>query len=175
MSTYTRGNEDVSTRSVVISWADPEPSAARAASMTGIERLRAWAAGELPLPPSAALIEGRLVEVEEGRVRYEIVPAEQHTNLYGTVHGGMLTAILDTVMALAVGSLLPAAVGLTTLELKVNFVRPVTLDSGPLCSSANVLHPGKRVMLAEGRMEDNRGRLVAHATSTCMIFGAGPD
>ena len=101
-----------------------------------------------------------------------MTPGEQHYNPIGAVHGGIITTILDSVMGCAVHSTLPAGVGYTTLELKVNFVRAVTHRVGPLRCEGKVVHGGRQVATADATLTDLNGKLYAHATSTCMIFGA---
>ena len=110
------------------------------------------------------------MEVEQGRVTVLLDPQEFHYNPLGTVHGGMLSTLLDTAAACAVHSTLPAGVGYTSLDLSVKFLRPVTVASGRLRCEGQVLQRGRRTALAEARLTDAAGRLVAHATSSCMIF-----
>jgi uncharacterized protein (TIGR00369 family) len=110
------------------------------------------------------------MEVEEGSVTVFLKPQEFHYNPLGTVHGGVLSTLLDTAAACSVHSTLPAGVGYTSQDLNVKFLRPVTVDSGRITCRGTVLQRGRRTALAEARMTDERGRLVAHATSSCLIF-----
>jgi uncharacterized protein (TIGR00369 family) len=110
--------------------------------------------------------------VERGRAVFEVVPAEQHFNPIGVVHGGLAMTLLDSAMACSVQSELPAGSGYTTLEAKINLVRPVTLETGKLRAIGKVIHVGSRVGTAEGRLEDASGKLYAHGTTTCIILGA---
>jgi uncharacterized protein (TIGR00369 family) len=140
------------------------------ATLTGLEMLKAMAAGELPGPPIMRTLDFRLVEVENGRAVFEGYPAFEHYNPLGTVHGGYAATLLDSCMGCAVHSTLPKGVGYTTLEFKVNLVRAITKDTGPVRAEGKVLSTGRRAATAGGRLTDGGGRLLAHATTTCMIF-----
>jgi uncharacterized protein (TIGR00369 family) len=139
--------------------------------VTGLEFLRAIAAGELPGAPIADLLGFAPVEAEEGRVVFAAVPEQRHYNPIGTVHGGLAATLLDSAMGCAVHSTLPAGVGYTTLDLKVNFTRPITSETGPILCEGTVVHRGGRVATAEGRVfAEADGALLAHGTTTCLIF-----
>jgi uncharacterized protein (TIGR00369 family) len=139
--------------------------------VTGIEFLRAIGAGELPGAPIAELLGIAPVEVEEGRVVFAAVPEPRHYNPIGTVHGGLAATLLDSAMGCAVHSILPADVGYTTLELKVNFVRPITAETGRILCEGTIVHDGGRVATAEGRVfAEATGKLLAHGTTTCLIL-----
>jgi uncharacterized protein (TIGR00369 family) len=157
-------------RTRTIEWEDPMAGALRGREMSGLEYLRTMIAGEIPGPPIARALDFGLAEVEEGRAAFTLRPAEFHYNPIGMVHGGVAATLLDSAMGCAVHSLLPAGVGYTTLELKVNFLRAMTRDTGPVRAEATVLHAGSRTALAEARLLDRAGKLLAHATSTCMIL-----
>jgi uncharacterized protein (TIGR00369 family) len=159
-----------SERSRTYSWTDPAEHAARLGRASGLELLQAMAAGELPPPPIMHLIDVAGLEVEEGSVTVLLDPQEFHYNPLGTVHGGVLSTLLDTAAACSVHSTLPAGVGYTSLDLNVKFLRPVTVGSGRLRCRGSVLQRGRRTALAEARLTDEAGRLLAHATSSCMIF-----
>ena len=156
------------TRTIV--WDDPVPVAEAGAAMSGLEYLRAMAAGTVPRPPAAALIGMGLDEVASGRVVFSLEPAEYHYNPIGVVHGGIAATLLDSAMGCAVHSTLPEGRGYTSLEIKVNYVRPLTRDTGVVRCEGTVLHVGERVATAQGRMVDADGRLYAHGTTTCLIF-----
>jgi uncharacterized protein (TIGR00369 family) len=143
--------------------------------MSGIEYLRAMMDGDLPGPPIVALLGFGFVEIEEGRVVFECEPAEYHYNPIGSVHGGLACTLFDSAMGCAVHTELPAGVGYTTVELKVNFLRPITTDTGRLLCEGTTIHVGGRIATAEARLTDESGRLYGHATTTCMVFrdGAG--
>jgi uncharacterized protein (TIGR00369 family) len=139
--------------------------------VTGLEMLRAIAAGELDGAPIAHLMGFEAVEAEEGRVVFACVPGPQHYNPIGSVHGGLAATLLDSAMGCAVHSTLPEGSGYTTLELKVNFTRPITVDTGRILCEGTVVHRGGRVATAEGRVWAERsGKLLAHGTTTCLIF-----
>jgi len=159
-------------RERTIRWANPECFAVALEAMSGLDFLRAALEGKLPLPPSAKLLGFAFTEVEEGRVVGTFTPQESLYNPLGTVHGGLITTALDTVMGCAVHSRLSAGRAYTTLELKVNFLRPVTAHSGPLRSVGQVVHFGRSTALAEAKLVDDKERLYAHATSTCLLLNA---
>ncbi len=158
------------TRSRTVTWEDPLIAAEALKSMSGIEQLRAIVRGELPAPPIAHVLGFALVEVTEGKAVFEVTPAEYHYNPIGVVHGGVAATLLDSAMGCAVQSMLPQGTGYTTLELKVNLVRSLTLDTGPVRAVGTIIHLGGRIATAEGRVVDAQDRLYAHAVTTCMIF-----
>lgn len=146
------------------------PSEEPAGPPSGLELLRAIAEGRAPRPGVATLLGMTMESVEAGAVTFGLTPRPELSNPLGTVHGGMITTLLDSAMGCAVHSVLPAGVGYTTVELKVNFVRPILLDAGPVRAEGTVIHVGSRLATAEGRVVDDRDRLIAHATTTCMLF-----
>ena len=137
---------------------------------TGLDQMRALMDGELPPPPIAELMDFRPVTVEEGRVVFAGTPGRQHYNPIGTVHGGVLATLLDSATGCAVHSTLPAGTGYTSLDLSVRFLRPVSVGSGTLRCTGEVLNAGRRTALAEARLTDAAGKLLAHATSTCLLL-----
>ncbi|WP_174536994.1 PaaI family thioesterase [Micromonospora chalcea] len=157
-------------RSRTFTWSDPAAGAAHLGRRSGLELMRAMIAGELAAPPIMHLVDMSRMEADEGRVAVELLPQEFHYNPLGTVHGGVLSTLLDTAAACAVHTTLPAGVGYTSLDLNVKFLRPVTVDTGLLRCEGTVLQRGRRTALAEARLTDSANRLVAHATSTCLIF-----
>ncbi len=157
-------------RSRTVTWGDPLAGAQAAKEMGGVEFLRAMARGELPGVPMADLMGFGFHEVEEGRVVFECVPAEYHYNPIGTVHGGLACTLFDSAMGCAVHTILPAGVGYTTVELNVNFLRPITARTGRLLCEGKTIHVGGRLATAEARLLDEDGKLYGHATTTCMIF-----
>ena len=154
------------------SWQDPLASAQAARGLSGLDFLRKIIAGELPAPPIAHTLDYALLEVEEGRAVFGIRPAEIHYNPIGMVHGGIPCTLLDSAMGCAVHSTLPAGVGYTTLELKVNIVKAIGKDTGLLRAEGKLVHAGRSTAVAEGRLVDASGKLYAHATTTCMILRA---
>jgi uncharacterized protein (TIGR00369 family) len=160
-------------RTRTTSWEDPMTGAALGATMSGIEYLQAMLAGKIPAPPIAVTMDFRLAEVSEGRAIFTGTPAEFHYNPIGVVHGGLVATLLDSALGCSIHSMLPAGTGYTTLELHVNFVRPLTRDTGEIRCEANVLHIGRRLGTAEAKVLDIAGKLYGHGTTTCMIFPAG--
>jgi uncharacterized protein (TIGR00369 family) len=139
--------------------------------MTGLEVLRAMAAGELPGAPIAELMGFEPIEADEGRVLFAAQPGPHHYNPLGTVHGGLAATLLDSAMGCAVHSTLDAGEGYTTLELKVNFTRPITKDTGRILCEGTIVHRGGRVATADGRVyAEEGGKLLAHGTTTCLVL-----
>ncbi|SCG70186.1 PaaI family thioesterase [Micromonospora humi] len=157
-------------RSRTFTWSDPVAGAAHLGRRSGLDLMRAMIAGELAAPPITSLMDIARMEADEGRVVVELLPQEFHYNPLGTVHGGVLSTLLDTAAGCAVHTTLPAGVGYTSLDLSVKFLRPVTVASGTLRCEGTVLQRGRRTALAEARLTDPANRLVAHATSTCLLF-----
>ena len=138
--------------------------------MSGFEFLQKIVAGELPPPPIASLMDFQIVELAEGRAVFAVDPAEYHYNPIGVVHGGLAATLLNSAMGCAVHSMLPAGTGYTTLELKVNFIRAMTAETGRVRAEGKLIHLGGRTATAEGRVIDESGKLYAHATTTCLIL-----
>ena len=159
---------DARTRSY--SWSDPFALVDASAQLSGFEVLRRITDGELPPPPIAATLEFDLVDVEEGRAVFEGVPAEFHYNPIGVVHAGYTVTLLDSAMGCAFISTAAAGTRWTTLELKTSFTRALTVHTGRVRVTGTVLHRGRRVSTTEGRVEDEQGRLCAHATSTILVL-----
>ncbi len=158
------------TRSRTIEWEDPLETFGAATGMSGMQYLEAIRDGALPPPPIAALMGMSGVEVAEGRVVFGVLPEEYHYNPIGLVHGGLAATMLDSAMGCAVQTTLPAGVGYTTLEIKVNFARPMTRDTGRVLCEGTVVHRGRTVAIAEGRVyAEQGGKLLAHGTSSCLI------
>ena len=157
-------------RQRTFSWSDPGELARAGQRLSGLDFLRAIQAGELPPPPVLALLGVQLGSVEEGRVMMRLQPAEFHYNPIGSVHGGVLATLLDSVMGCAVQSMLPQGRGYTTLEFKVSFVRGVRLGTGEIAAEGKIVHVGRQTALAEGTVRDRRNRVVATATTTCLLF-----
>ena len=157
-------------RTRTVSWEDPFAGAAKAASMPGLDYLRAIAAGDAPAAPIATLLGFEPVEAEEGRVLFQAEPQEFHYNPIGVVHGGLAATLLDSAMGCAVHTTLPAGALYTTLEMKVNLVRAITVGTGTVLAEGKIVHRGGRVATAEGRLwAKETDKLLAHATTTCFI------
>jgi uncharacterized protein (TIGR00369 family) len=157
-------------RTRVVSWEDPTAAVQTGKTISGIEYLRALQSGELPPPPFAVLLGIWITEVSEGRVVFAAEPGEYHYNPLGTVHGGVMATLLDSALGCAVQSLLPAGTTYTTLELKVNYLRPVTMKTGTVYAEGKIIHLGGRIATAEARLTDAGGKLYAHGTTTCIIL-----
>ena len=158
------------TRTRTVTWEDPRSLAEAGKGLSGLEYLQKIAAGELPRPPIGALMDFGIAELGEGRAVFTAQPAEYHYNPIGVVHGGLAATLLDSAMGCAVHSTLPAGAGYTTLEIKVNYVRAMTAETGLVRCEAQVVYVGGRTATAEGRVVDEEGKLYAHGTTTCIIF-----
>jgi len=140
------------------------------ASMAGIDFVRAMFDGRLPAPPIMQTIEPFDSAADPGHIVFYSTPGFRHYNPIGSVHGGYAATLLDSAMGLAVHSMLPAGSGYTTLEFKISFIRGMTKDTGPVRSEGRILNVGRRAATAEARVSDAKGRLLAHATTTCLVF-----
>ena len=162
----------MSTRTLTVSWEDPHAAAREGTQMDGLDYLKRMLEGKHPRAPIMSLLGFDLTEGAAGRAVFECTPGEQHYNPIGVVHGGLACTLLDSAMGCAVNSTLKAGTGYTTLELKINLVRPVTVDTGPMRCEGRIVHRGRQTATAEGRLLDAAGKLYAHATTTCIIFSA---
>ena len=153
-----------------VSWEDPMPLAEAATKTSGLEFLQSMIDGHLPRPPIAALLGFTLVEVGKGWAVFEGEVGEEHYNPIGVVHGGLAGMLADSAMGCAVQSTLPAGSGYTTLEYKVNLVRPITAETRLIRCRADIVHAGRRTATAEAKVTDAGGRLFAHAMTTCLIL-----
>ncbi len=158
-------------RTRTVTWRDPSLGITAATTLTGIEYLRAMARGDAPPPPLSLLLGFSLDEIDEGRVTITVEPQEFHYNPLGVAHGGLAATLFDSALGCAVQSLLPPGYAAPTLQLQTNFIRPITIASGKLTCSGEVIHLGKRSATAEGRLTDASGKLYAHGTGTFMIVG----
>lgn len=163
-----------SPRTRTVTWEDPLIDLRAFDEMAGRACLEAVRDGRLPPPPIAELIGFRLAEVDDGRVVFTSTPGEEHYNPIGAVHGGFAATLLDSAMGCAIATALPRCVTYTTLELKVNFIRALTKDTGPVRAEGTIIHFGRTTATAEGRIIDAQGRLFAHATTTCLIIRPSP-
>lgn len=159
-------------RSRTHEWSDPAAALPQAAALSGAEAMHAIASGGLPIPPIASTMGFESFELTpDGEIVVTLTPQEFHYNPIGMVHGGIMATLLDTVCGSAVHATLPAGVLYTSLDLSVKFLRAVTVASGTIECRGRVVHRGSRIALAEGTIVDSRGKLLATATSTCMILG----
>lgn len=142
----------------------------QAAGLSGLQVFEAIFAGELPSPPIGETLDFIPVQMGPGVAVFQGKPMQRHYNPLGTVHGGWFCTLLDSAVGCAVHTTLPAGKGYTTLELKVNMLRPLT-DAVPLVrAEGRVIHAGKQVATAEGRIVGPDGKIYAHATTTCLVF-----
>jgi uncharacterized protein (TIGR00369 family) len=137
---------------------------------SGLELFKKMIAGELPRPPISDTLGFYMVHAEKGHVIFQGTPQHRHYNPIGSVHGGFHATLLDSCVACAIQSTLEAGQGYTTIELKVNYIRALTDRVGPVRAEGRVIHAGKQIGTAEGKLVDAEGKLYAHATTTCLIF-----
>lgn len=160
-------------RSRTYTWSDPASLREAGSAMSGLEFMTAVFEGKLPLPPIVATMDFTGGEAQEGKVVFVGTPGEFLYNPLGVVHGGYAMTILDSAMGCAVQTTLARGEGYTSLETKVNFVRPITLETGPVRCEGVVVHRGGRVATAEGRLiAESSGKLLAHGTTTCLVMKA---
>jgi uncharacterized protein (TIGR00369 family) len=142
----------------------------RVRHLSGLEFMQGILEGRFPPAPITQALKFAMTEVEFGHAVFEGVPESAFYNPIGSVHGGYAATLLDSCMGCAVHTALPAGKAYTTLEFKINFVRAMTAETGRVRAEGRVIHPGTRTATAEGNLYDARGKLLAHATTTCMIF-----
>jgi uncharacterized protein (TIGR00369 family) len=140
------------------------------ASMAGIDFVRAIFERRLPEPPIMQTIELFDCSAEPGAVTIHSIPGFRHYNPFGSMHGGYAAILMDSAMGLAIHSMLPAGSGYTTLEFKISFIKGMSKDSGTVRTEGRTLSVGRRAATAEARITDAKGRLLAHATTTCLVF-----
>jgi len=157
-------------RSKVVEWHDPQILASVVASMSGLEFLRAIRDGVLPPPPIAQLIGSRIVDVEVGTVVFECEPDEAVYHPIGLVHGGLVCTLADSVTGCAVQSTLEAGWVYTSIDINVSYLRAVTADSGTLRATGTITRPGRRVAFGSAEIVDGSGKVVATATSGCLVI-----
>jgi uncharacterized protein (TIGR00369 family) len=160
---------ELDTRQRAYTWEDQEATRLASITQDGLAVLNAIGAGTLPLPPAMRTLGIEPIQAEPGRVSFSLELGEYHLNPFGIVHGGVLTALLDTAMGCAVHSLLPPAVGYVTGELNVRFLRPAVPTGGPLACTGVVIHAGRTSRVASARIVDAGDRLIALAGATCLV------
>ena len=161
------------TRVRTVTWEDPATIAAAARGKTGLEFLREVVAGRVPAPPMGQLMNIRLTVANRGEIVFEGTPEEYHYNPMGIVHGGMAATILDSALGCCVYSCLELGDVWTTLDIKVSYLKAMTVETGLVRATATIVHVGRTVALAEARLVDANDVIYAHATSTCLIKRAG--
>ena len=142
----------------------------QARTMDGLTLFQGLLEGKFPAPPIGRALGFRVSEVEFGRVAFTYTPVFDHYNPLGTVHGGIAATLLDSVMGCCIHTTLKAGTGYTTVEIKVNYVRAMTDKTGPVTAEGKVINVGSRIATSEGRLTDASGKLLAHGTTTCLIF-----
>jgi len=157
-------------RTRIFTWEDPKIGAEKARKMNGLDYLNAMDSGEIPPPPIIKTMDFTLDKIEKGQISFGFTPEEFHYNPIGTVHGGVIATILDSAMGCTIHSVLEEGIGYTTLELKINYLKAVTIDSGKLTAVGKIIHGGKSTALVEAQLVDENGNVYAHAVSTCMIL-----
>jgi uncharacterized protein (TIGR00369 family) len=157
-------------RSRTYTWEDPAIGATKGSRLSGIEYLQSMQMGTIPPPPILGTLDLKIKSVEKGKAVFSFVPQEFHYNPIGSVHGGVITAILDSAMGCSLHSTLPEGKGYTTLELKVNFLKGVTQQSGELTAIGKIIHSGTRTALVEAQLINQEGKVFAHGISTCLII-----
>jgi uncharacterized protein (TIGR00369 family) len=157
-------------RTRTIEWADPAVSAQAARGRAGLEFLQAMVDGQVPPPPIMQTLGARLESVRKGQAVFAMTPSESHYNPIGSVHGGVYATLLDSAAACAVHSMLPAGVAYTSLDLSVRFIGAINVDTGPVTCTGTVKHLGRRTALAEAVLNSASGKLLATATSSCLIL-----
>ncbi len=160
----------MSERSRTYTWDDPMAFLEGAAGLTGLEVMQKMIAGELAQAPISQTLGFRLVEVAHGHAVFEGDATEYLYNPIGTVHAGFASTLLDSAMGCALMTTLPPATPWTTLELKASFTRAMTSETGTVRCTGSVIHPGRRVVTTEARLEDAERRLLAHGTSTILML-----
>jgi uncharacterized protein (TIGR00369 family) len=158
-------------RERVVDWQAPGPAARAAAGMSGLEAMCAIRDGLLPEPPMARLIDFRLRVAEPGRIVMELEPHESLENTIGLLHGATAAALLDTAMGCAISTMLPAGQGAVTLDLKLTYLRPLSVRSGTISAEGKVIKLGRQTSYTEGFVRDGGGNLAVHATAAFSMIG----
>lgn len=142
----------------------------QARALDGLSLFKGLVEGRFPAPPIARVLGFKVTEVEFGRVVFTYTPVFDHYNPLGTVHGGIAATLLDSVMGCCIHTTLKAGIGYTTVEIKVNYVRAMTDKTGPVRVEGRTINVGSRIATSEGKLYDGAGKLLAHGTTTCLIF-----
>jgi uncharacterized protein (TIGR00369 family) len=158
------------TRAHTITWEDPLASAAQLRTLSGLEALQAMIAGSIPPPPIVKLLGITLAGAEPGLVTMTLPLAEYHYNPIGSVHGGIAATLLDSVMGCAVHTTLPHGRAYSTLEIKISYLRPMTLATGTITAEGRVINTGRKAAFAEGKIFDAAGKLLATGSTTCAVW-----
>jgi uncharacterized protein (TIGR00369 family) len=157
-------------RERIVHWDDPRALAEAGRAMSGRDFLDAVLRRALPSPPICHLVDFTFERIDDGRVEMVLTPQESQYNPIGSVHGGIIATVLDSAMGCAVHTKLPLGRAYTTLEIKVNYLRGVNRETGPMSAVGWVVHLGRQTAMAEASLCDARGKLFAQASTTCLIF-----
>ncbi|ADV67071.1 PaaI family thioesterase [Deinococcus maricopensis] len=160
-------------RTRTFTWDDPTIGATAARHLSGLDYLRGMARGDYPPPPIARALDFSLLtedDIQDGRVTFRMTPQEYHYNPIGSVHGGVYATLLDSALGCAIHTKLHAGVGYTTVDLAVKYLRPLLVGTPQVMAVAEVISVSRQVATAEARLVDERGKLYAHATTTCLIL-----
>lgn len=157
-------------RTRTVTWEDPAIGVSAMSTMSGLDYIRAMAAGDVPAPPISALMNMDITEVAEGTVTFTARPDESHHNPIGMIHGGFACTLLDSAAGCAVQTTLPQGYGYTSLEIKVSYLKALSSASGEITCVGRVIKPGKRAAFAEAELRDTTGALIATASSTLLVF-----
>lgn len=157
-------------RQKTVGWHDPMLGAAAGREMTGLAYLHAMLDGTLPPPPIAGLFNMMLTRADAGDVAFTCTPDESAYNPIGLIHGGLVCTLLDSAIGCAVQTTLPAGVGYTSVEIKVNYLRPVHADSGELTARGWTTKPGRKIAFAEADVRNSDGKIVATGSGSCLIL-----
>lgn len=160
----------MSERTRTVTWEDPAIGVSAMSTMTGLDYIRAMAAGDVPAPPISALMNMDITDVAEGTVTFTAQPDESHYNPIGMIHGGFACTLLDSAAGCAVQTTLPQGYGYTSLEIKVSYLKALSSASGEITCVGRVIKPGKRAAFAEAELRDASGALIATASSTLLVF-----
>ena len=157
-------------RTLTVSWDAPQLQEWSEGLVTGLDYLKGLKNGSINPPPVGILVGYNICEVRFGYAAYELIPGEYHYNPFGTVHGGIISTLLDSTMTSAIITTLDKGKRCSTSDVKVNFIKPVTVETGPLRCEAEPINVGNSLAIAEGRVMDKGGQLYAHGVSTCLII-----
>jgi uncharacterized protein (TIGR00369 family) len=160
----------MSERTRTVTWEDPAIGVSAMTTMTGLDYIRAMAAGDVPAPPISALMNMDITDVAEGTVTFTARPDESHYNPIGMIHGGFACTLLDSAAGCAVQTTLPQGYGYTSLEIKVSYLKALSSASGEITCVGRVIKPGRRAAFAEAELRDASGALIATASSTLLVF-----
>lgn len=154
----------------IVNYGDSFEAIKLSKDLSGLDYLKAMQKGEIPEAPAVSSLEISIHEIDFGKANFEFTPQDFHYNAVGTVHGGVISTILDTAMGCTLMSTLSRELTFTTLELKVNFIKAVTQNTGKMITVGKIIHAGRTTALIEASLIDEKGKIYAHGTSTCLIM-----